>query len=87
MSPLKKSSWRHFRRLGFGIWDLKRMAELEMLRGPREFCPPREGEHPPEIGIHLSISNAGFTWRSIEGAPADAMAQETGYSRAYSYTV
>ena len=66
MSPLKKSSWLHFRRLGFGIWDLKRMAELEMLQGPQEFRPPREGGHPPEIGIRLSMSNTCFTWRSID---------------------
>ncbi len=70
MSPLKESSSKHFRRLGFGIWDLKRMASLELLNAPKEFRPPREGEvkpGPTEVGSHFCLGNICFTWHSAEG--------------------
>ncbi|MCJ1302768.1 hypothetical protein MMC08_005573 [Hypocenomyce scalaris] len=69
MSPLKESAWQPFRRLGFGIWDRKRMVALEMFRALREVYSPSDGEQNiTEVGIRMSINNVCFTWHSIEGS-------------------
>ena len=59
-SPLQRSTWQNFRRLGFGIWDQERMCMMELFRVPvalREQTGARE----------MSIDDVGFTWRSVEG--------------------
>ena len=63
-SPLQRSQWENFRRLGFGIWDQERMCQMELFR-----LPPSVRD---ERGVKdLSIDDVGFTWRSIEAAGAE----------------
>ena len=35
-SALKGFGWKTFRRLGFGIWDLRRMAVMALFAVPKE---------------------------------------------------
>ena len=60
-SPLQRSSWDNFRRLGFGIWDQERMCQMELFRMPAAVRDERGGKD-------LSIDDVGFTWKSIEEA-------------------
>ena len=60
-----KSSWRPFRRLGFDIWDLKRMCALELMDVPGEASSPHE-PYRVGVGIRMSLGHMGFIWRSIE---------------------
>ena len=43
-SPLSKTSFRPFRRLGFGIWDLEKMARLGLTHLSMRLQPPRVSE-------------------------------------------
>lgn len=65
-SPLQGSSFVPFRRLGFGIWDLKKMAALEMLNMPAKLDPPiyRKG-YVPGVDKRLSSEDLLFTWASV----------------------
>lgn len=65
-SPLKASAWRPFRRLGFDIWDLKRMCALELMDVPGE-VPSSGGPYRVGVGMRMSPDHMGFTWKSIEG--------------------
>ena len=65
-SVLKNSQWKTFRRLGFGIWDLKRMAVMELLAVPKEVPEPDGTKYRTGIGAPLAISDVCFTWKSIE---------------------
>ena len=64
-SPLKNSSWESFQRLGFAIWDLKRMCTLELI-----YVPSIVDREPfdPDIRRRISWSECCFIWRSIEGS-------------------
>lgn len=68
MSPLKNSTWRPFRNLGFGIWDLKRMCALELMDVPEE-VPSPGGPYRVGVGIRMSPGQMGFTWNSIIPVP------------------
>ena len=65
-SVLRKSEWKTFRRLGFGIWDLKRMAVMELLAVPREVPEPDGTKYRTEPGRMVSVRDVCFTWKSIE---------------------
>lgn len=65
-SVLKNSQWKTFRRLGFGIWDLKRMAVMELLAVPKEVPEPDGTVYRTGFGVPLAISDVCFTWKSIE---------------------
>lgn len=65
ISPLKNIFWRPFRRLGFDIWDLKRMCTLELMNVPGELLTPG-GPYEGRAGIRMSPGHIGLTWRSIE---------------------
>lgn len=66
-SVLMGSEWKTFRRLGFGIWDLKRMAVTELLAVPRDVPEPDGTRYRTEVGGQLSVREICFTWKSIEG--------------------
>ena len=60
-SPLQRSNWSNFRRLGFGIWDQERMCQMELFRLPAAIRD--------EAGrSDLSIDDVAFTWKSVEEA-------------------
>lgn len=65
-SVLKNSQWKTFRRLGFGIWDLKRMAVMELLAVPKEVPEPDGTVYRTGFGVPLAIGDVCFTWKSIE---------------------
>jgi len=69
-SPLRGAEWKHLRRFGLGIWNLRRLVEeLELENGPRELSPPRNGRHyQPEIDAHLSMDDLAFTWKQLYDA-------------------
>ncbi|KAH8704000.1 hypothetical protein BGW36DRAFT_370360 [Talaromyces proteolyticus] len=56
------ATWESFRRLGFGIWDLKRMCRLEMMSAP--FDPQRDST-APSLRETYTMDNLKFTWMSI----------------------
>ena len=60
-SPLQRSNWDNFRRLGFGVWDQERMCQMELFRMPAAVRDERGGKD-------LSIDDVGFTWKSVEDA-------------------
>lgn len=64
MQPLH-SSWQPSSKLGFDIWDLKRMCTLELMDVPRE-VPNSGGPYRVGVGIRMSPGHMQFTWRSIE---------------------
>lgn len=65
-SVLKNCLWGTFRRLGFGIWDLKRMAVMELLDVPKEVLEPDGTRYRTGVGVQLNFGNICFTWKSIE---------------------
>ena len=65
-SVLMNSEWKTFRRLGFGIWDLKRMAVMELLAVPREVPEPDGTRYRTGFGVELNVGDVCFTWKSIE---------------------
>ncbi len=57
--PFNDVGWRTFRRLGFGIGDLKRMYTMELMKLPRtdpSFC---------DCGLTSHDIGKEFTWRNI----------------------
>lgn len=71
-SPLEKSSFRAFRRLGFGIWDLQKMAGLEMLNLPKKMNAPANGQwYVMGVDRRLSLDDLFFTWMSVQGGELD----------------
>lgn len=79
-SPLKESSFRPFRRLGFGIWDLQKMAGLEMLNPPKKFNSPANGQwYVMGVDKRLSQDDLFFTWRSVENNEPDNVNAETPF--------
>lgn len=66
-SPLRGLSFEPFRCLGFGIWDLKKMAALKMLNIPSKLDPPvGKLAYVPGIDKRLSDDDLMFTWASLE---------------------
>lgn len=65
-SVLKNSEWKTFRRLGFGIWDHKRMVLMELFSEGGEVLEPDGTRHRTGIGVKLNVFNMCFTWKSIE---------------------
>ena len=65
-SMLRNSQWQFFRRLGFGIWDLKRMVKMELLSVPRQVPEPDGTVFG--FGVRLGIGDVCFTWESIEAS-------------------
>lgn len=65
-SVLKDSEWKTFRRLGFGIWDHKRMVMMELVSGVGERTKPDWTRCMIGFGVKLGIGNICFTWKSIE---------------------
>ena len=63
-SMLRNSQWQFFRRLGFGIWDLKRMVMMELFSVPPQ-VPGPDGT-VSGFGARLGIGDVCFTWKSIE---------------------
>jgi hypothetical protein len=57
------ATWQSFRRLGFGIWDLKRMCQLEMMNPPlglqRDSTASSSGQES------YTKDGLKFTWMSI----------------------
>lgn len=66
-SPLQGVDWKIFRRLGFGIWDLKRMGAMELysVQNRQDSCNEEERLRFG-TGIVLKPNNTLFTWRSIK---------------------
>ena len=60
-SPLQRSHWINFRRLGFGIWDHERMYQMELCRPPAAMRDQYGGKD-------MSIDDVAFTWKSVEAA-------------------
>ncbi|KAA6414650.1 MAG: hypothetical protein FRX48_01400 [Lasallia pustulata] len=57
-STLKESSFQPFRRLGFGIWDSRKMTGLEMLSLP--------ANGTGEVDNGMSLEDLFYTWKSVE---------------------
>jgi hypothetical protein len=57
------ATWQAFRRLGFGIWDLKRMCRLEMMNPPAD--PQRDATDLPLTQKSYTKDDLKFTWMSI----------------------
>ena len=66
-SPLKHIPWKEFQPLGFSIWDLKRLAMLELIHMPQENPPPGGKFYTLGVGVRLTQSDCCFTWLSIKG--------------------
>lgn len=65
-SPMYVESFAPFRRVGFGIWDLKRMFGLGMLNVPVKIEPYVNFDgYLPGLENRLSSDNLYFTWSSI----------------------
>ena len=66
-SPLDGTDFREFRRIGFGIWSMKRLCGLEVWNWPPKVVPPRNGIYY-QFGVDewMSTDNILFTWRSIQ---------------------
>jgi len=64
-SPLRYVEFRVFRRFGFAIWDLRRMAALGLLHIPDK--AREENYYQREIAkiAPVSESDEYFRWRSI----------------------
>lgn len=66
-SPLQGVDWAIFRRLGFGIWDLKRMGTMELFTVHQRQISGDEGERIRcGAGDNMGLDNILFTWRSIK---------------------
>ncbi|KAI4129302.1 MAG: hypothetical protein LQ347_003845 [Umbilicaria vellea] len=79
-SPLKHSSFRSFRYLGFGIWDMQKMAGLEMLNLPKKMNPPANGKwYVVGVDKRLSQDDLFFTWQSVKSAELDTLSAETAF--------
>lgn len=66
-SPLQGVDWAIFRRLGFGIWDLKRMGTMELFTVHQRQVSGDEGERIRcGAGDNMGLNNILFTWRSIK---------------------
>lgn len=80
-SPLKRSSFHPFKRLGFGIWDLQKMAGLEMLNLPKELNSPANGKwYVMGVDKRLSLDDLFFTWKSVESSEPDNLSAKTALS-------
>ena len=66
-SPLKHIPWKEFQPLGFSIWDLKRLAMLELIHMPQESPLPGGIFYTLGVGVRLTQSDCCFTWLSIKG--------------------
>lgn len=65
-SPIEGIEWSTFRRLGFGIWDCKRMCTLELMSSPTYVDPNHPlSQYTAGIGVQMLPANTAFTWRSI----------------------
>lgn len=65
-SPLQGTSFAPFRRLGFGIWDLKKLSALGVMNIPSELDPPIDPlGYVAGVDKHLSSPNILFTWVSV----------------------
>ncbi|KAM0802744.1 hypothetical protein BDR22DRAFT_842135 [Usnea florida] len=73
LSMLHNSQWQFFRRLGFGIWDTKRMVMMELLSAPPQMAEPDETVHRTGCGVRLDIGDISFTWKSIEDSEEQAL--------------
>lgn len=60
------ATWQSFRRLGFGIWDLKRMSRLEMMSPGHDQADIRPQSTDPSLTTRrFSMDDLKFTWMSI----------------------
>ena len=84
--PLHNSCWTHFRRLGFGIWDLERMVEMKLWWLPTAWREAIESETGTRVPLSLfSRQHVSLVWRSIEELgmmDGEVFGFETGVGRA-----
>ena len=66
-SPLQDVDFRGFRRIGFGIWSMKRLCGMRVCNWPPKVLPPQNGLCY-QLGVDewMSIDNILYTWRSIQ---------------------
>lgn len=66
-SPLQRADWTLLAPLGFGLWDLQRVAEqLKLLPFPRAIRPPLNGRCYQEgVDDRLLYSDALYTWKRL----------------------
>ncbi len=66
-SPLQGVDWKIFRRLGFGIWDCRRMGAMELYTVHQRQVSGDEGERIRcGTGYNMKLDHIIFTWMSIK---------------------
>ncbi|KAF1348669.1 hypothetical protein BDV97DRAFT_399232 [Delphinella strobiligena] len=66
-SPLASTDWNTLRRLGFGLWSNRRLAEeLDMKNYPKDLNPPSQGFiYRHGIDSYMSRRELEFTWARL----------------------